>query len=100
MAKEPITSDNHQQLMLDFGVDAPQIGEKNITLVNGILVRDENNDDKTYFHWEVIHRADETYWSPLDGDRKTLYDITAYKIQNNQNSQWITIEEWFKLDKF
>lgn len=100
MTKEPITSDNHQQLMLDCGIDAPQIGEKNITLVDGVLVRDENNKAKTYFHWEVIHRADETYWSPLDGDRKTLYDITDYKIKNKQNDQWLTVEEWFKLDKF
>lgn len=100
MANEPITSESHQQLMLDFSVAGPQIGEKNITLPDGILVRDESGDETSYSHWEVIHRADETYWSPLDGDRKTLYDITDYKIQNKRDNQWLTVAEWFNLDKF
>lgn len=95
MAHSPITSDTHQQLMIDFGVDGPQVGEKNISLKEGFLVRDESGTEKNYTHWDVIHRADETYWSPLDGDRKTLYDITSYEIKNKKSDQWVSIAEWF-----
>ncbi|WP_258089363.1 hypothetical protein [Weissella fangxianensis] len=99
MANDPITSDTHQQLMADFSVGGPQVGEKNITLKEGFDVRDASGGEQNYTQWDVIHRADETYWSPLNGDRKTLYDITDYAIKSKKSDQWISIAEWFNSEE-
>ena len=97
MANAPISNESYQQLLVDLGVGGPQVGEKSLNLVDGFHVKDETGNEDIYNYWDVIRRADETYWSPLKGDRKTLYDITEYTIQAKSTQKWMSIAEWFAL---
>lgn len=99
MANEPITNGSYQQLLVDLGVGGPQVGEKSFNLADGFHVRDEAGTEEVYNYWDVIRRADETYWSPLKGDRKTLYDITDYQIQAKSTGEWMSIADWFAMDR-
>ena len=98
MANEPITNESYQQLLVDLGVGGPQVGEKSFNLADGFQVKDEAGQEETYTYWDVIRRADDTYWSPLKGDRKTSYDITGYTILTKSTQEWLSIADWFALE--
>ncbi|QVK11724.1 hypothetical protein [Weissella ceti] len=98
MSLDAIQNDSYQQLLVDLGVAAPVVGEKTFKLDVPFKVRDEAGNEQTYQVWDVLKRADDTYWSPLDGERNNLQDITAYMIYVQKTDVWVTMAEWFALD--
>lgn len=98
MTLDAIQNDSYQQLLVDLGVAAPVVGEKTFKLETPFHVRDSEGIEHTYQVWDVLKRADDTYWSPLDGERNNLQDITAYMIYVKKTDVWVTMAEWFALD--
>lgn len=98
MSLDAIQNDSYQQLLVDLGVAAPVVGEKTFKLEQPVKVRDENGHEETYQVWDVLKRADDTYWSPLAGERNKLHDITGYMIYVRKTDAWVTMAEWFSLD--
>lgn len=99
MAANSIHNESYQQLLNELTKDKQIIGEKMLTNEPGIQVRNANGDEERYSNWDVIRRADETYWSFLDGDRKTLYEISDYSVYvPGDTDQWLTVAEWFNKD--
>ncbi len=99
MTSNSIHNESYQQLLNELTKDKQVIGEKMVTHEPGVKVRDASGEEQVYVNWDVIRRADETYWSVLDGDRKTLYNISDYSVYDQADSnQWLTVAEWFKKD--
>jgi len=98
MSLDAVQNDSYQQLLVDLGAVAPVVGEKTFKLDTPFKIRDENGNEQEFSVWDVLKRADDTYWSPLDGERNNLQDITAYMIYVRKTEEWVTIAQWFDLD--
>lgn len=95
-----ITDEAYQPLMIKLGKEGPILEEKTFNIEPGFSVRDENGVETVYTYWDVIYRADKTYWSPLGtADRLTLYNITNYYVLSKSTHEWLSIAEWFALER-
>ncbi|AEJ23245.1 hypothetical protein PAF15_02000 [Weissella koreensis] len=94
---EKITASTFIDLINQLGFKSPIVGEKTMHTEPGFKVRDPKQQVEYQLpYWDILRRADESYWSPLDGDRKTVYNVTDFEILINEN--WIPIIEWYMQD--
>lgn len=95
---ESIHEEAYQALINRLGEDGPVLMEKNFNhLAEGYQLKDAEGNEKEYADLDVMYRADDTYWSPLDdAERLTVFNITDYQIKHA--GQWLSIAEWFNLE--
>jgi len=94
-----VTSDTFVDMINQLANVSPLVGEKTIHQEPGLSVRDTDGESYLLPYWDVIKRADDTYWSPLDGDRKTIYDVTTFEVQAKATGEWVKMAVWFGMDK-
>ena len=100
MAESVIEEKTYQALMNKLGEDGPILREKTFNVDEPFEVKNESGDIAMYSYWDVVYRADETYWSPLaDESRLSLTDVGAYQVKSKENGNWLSMREWFELDK-
>ncbi|MCM0583384.1 hypothetical protein H9L19_05545 [Weissella diestrammenae] len=95
---EQISSDTFVDMINQLANVSPLVGEKTIHQDPGFAVREPNGKTYELPYWDVIRRADETYWSPLDGDRKTIYDVSHFEVQSKKTGDWLPLPKWFAQD--
>lgn len=96
MTEITLHEDAYQTLMNKLGEGGPILGERTLNVADGFLIRDSAGKEASYQYLDIILRADDTYWSPLGAeDRLTLYNISDYTIQAQDDQQWLGIAEWF-----
>lgn len=94
---EKITASTFIELINQLGMESPIVGEKTIHTQPGFKIRDSKRQNEYQLpYWDILRRADDSYWSPLDGDRKTVYNVTNFEILVNE--QWVLISDWYMQD--
>ena len=94
---EQISGETFVDLINNLGV-SPLVGEKTFNIQPGFEVRDASGTTYTLPYWDVIRRADDTYWSPLDDEaRKTVYNVTDFQVFSKSTNEWLPMVAWFDL---
>jgi hypothetical protein len=100
MAHTAIHEEAYQALMNKLGEAGPILRERSFNVLEGFQVKDSEGTEATYSYFDVVYRADESYWSPLgDEDRLTLYDVTDYQVKDQTTDRWLAMPEWFNNTK-
>ncbi|MBM7617327.1 hypothetical protein JOC36_000876 [Weissella uvarum] len=95
---ETITNESFQYLLDDLMKGGPVVGEKKFDIEDFFQLQDPDGQTHTYSHIDILKRADDTYWMPLDEDRHTLTNITNYQIYVNKTNNWASIADWFSTE--
>lgn len=94
---EMISAETFIDLINQLGLNSPIVGEKTLHTQPGFQVRDPKHDVKYQLpYWDILRRADESYWSPLDGDRKTVYNVSDFEIF--EHDKWLKVSDWYTQD--
>jgi hypothetical protein len=100
MALDPIYEESFQALMNRLGEGGPILEEKTFNITPGFEVRNAAGEELVFTYWDVVHRADDTYWAPVkEGDRKTLFDVTDYTVKAKSTDEWMPLPAWFGLER-
>ncbi|MDR3191248.1 MAG: hypothetical protein LBT80_08730 [Lactobacillaceae bacterium] len=94
---EQVTGESYVELINNLGV-SPLVGEKTYNTEPGYNVKSAAGEAFLLPYWDVIRRADDTYWSPLDNaERKTVYNVSEFSVQVPASGEWLPIDAWFNL---
>ncbi|WJI90911.1 hypothetical protein [Weissella viridescens] len=96
---ETITNESFQDLIDDLTVDGPVVGEKKFAIDNFFQLKDPEGQTTEFSHIDILRRADETFWMPLETDRHTITNITDYEIFINKSEKWVPIKDWFETEE-
>ncbi|MFL1695960.1 hypothetical protein ACJQWY_03985 [Weissella kandleri] len=90
-------ADSFSALINQLSADSLIVGEKTFHTDPGFQVRDPQSSEEIQLpYWDVLKRADDSFWSPLDGDRKTLYDVTTFEVRPNDQTAWQALPVWYE----
>ncbi|KRN75523.1 hypothetical protein IV73_GL000003 [Weissella kandleri] len=96
---DTIQADSFIALINQLSADSLIVGEKTFHTDPGFQVRDpQSNEEIQLPYWDVLKQADGSYWSPLDGDRKMLYNVTTFEVRPNDQTAWQAVPVWYEAD--
>lgn len=95
---DTITNESFQDLIDDLTKGGPVVGEKKYAITDFFHLKDTEGNEQILSNIDILKRADDTFWMPLEADRHTLTNITAYQIYTQTSNSWSNINDWFETE--